>query len=154
MDNVLCEACKRLCRCERCGGNCPGDSGANFDVTTLDPTALVAVASKFSSMLSNRALGGSVITRLHVTPDGGKLVSAGYVHPDGNSGSIHLEGSIGPIPYDLEISITLDMAARTVTARLQVRQPVQFDHTWIYNMEGVVPIAQGLSVASLNLAPG
>jgi hypothetical protein len=144
----------RYSQCAHCGQEGISATEATASVMTIDALGITTAISQLVSSVATRAAGGAMTAQYHLTSDGGRLVSTGFVHADGNTGSVHLQGSIGPIPYDLEITISLDLSTRSISARLQIKQPIQFDHTWIYHMNGAVPVSDGLAVSSLTLVPG
>ncbi len=121
-------------------------------VVTIDAASLAALTARVAGSAAQAAAGQPVTTQVHLTADGGRFVSASHLAADGNAGTVHLQGNIGPVPFDLDLTATLDLAARSVSAKLHVAQPIPFDHQWTYQMEGGHATAAGLFVTSLEPA--
>jgi hypothetical protein len=149
---MLCKVCRAVGCCSL------EDAGVAAEVlhppVTLDIEAVTTLTRQLDAFRTSAAgafAAGSappLLEQLHVTADGGRLISGTLVHPDGNSVTVHLEGSIGPVPYNLDLTVSADLAAREITVRLKIEQPLQFDHTWKYKMGGVVVHPAGQVMAS------
>ena len=130
-----------------------GASPAVARVVTIDAASLAALTARVAEPAVQAAAGQPVITQVHLTADGGRFVSASYLVADGNAGTVHLQGNIGLVPFDLDLTVTLDLAARSISAKLHVAQPLPFDHQWAYQLEGGHATAAGLHGTALAPAP-
>ncbi len=122
-------------------------------VVTIDAASLAALTARAAEPAARAAAGQPVTTQVHLTADGGRFASASYLSADGNAGTVHLQGHIGLVPFDLDLTLTLDLAARSVFAKLHVAQPIPFDHQWTYQLEGGHATTAGLHGTALAPAP-
>lgn len=122
-------------------------------VVTIDAASLAALTARVAEPATRTAAGQPVTTQVHMTADGGRFASASHLSADGNAGTVHLLGNIGLVPFDLDLTVTLDLAARSVSAKLHVAQPIPFDHQWTYQLEGGHATAAGLHGTALAPAP-
>jgi len=121
-------------------------------VATIEAASLAALTTRVAEPAARAAAGQPVTTQLHLTADGGRFASASHLAADGNAGMVHLQGNIGSISFDLDLSVSLDLAARSVSAKLHIAQPIPFDHQWTYQLEGGHATAAGLFATSLEPA--
>lgn len=138
--DVLCLLCK-LMGCNAVGGALPSS------ITTID----LAQVAPHQQRVAAAAGAGAVHTQLHVMPGGGQLITSAAVA--GNEVKVPLQGSIGGIPFDLELLFTLDLGQKQIRVKLTVREPIAFEHEWIYNLGTVLPTANGVMASGLQLAP-
>ncbi len=117
-------------------------------IVTIDAASLAALTARVAEPATRAASGQPVTTQIHLTADGGRFASASHLSADGNAGTVHLRGNIGPIPFDLDLTVTLDLAAQ-----LHVAQSIPFDHQWTYQLEGGHATTAGLFATALAPAP-
>lgn len=101
-----------------------------------------------ANLLSGAAVPQGTTGQLHVTPEGGLLVSTG--HASGNEGHVVLTGSIGPLPYELHLTFKLDGMVVTVT--MELKKPIPLGpYTWKFRLGGVAtgPKGELLSATSV-----
>jgi len=87
--------------------------------------------------------------QMHLMSDGSFLVSSS--HADAENGSVVLTGSIGPLPY--EIHLTIHLEASVVTVTVQLIKPIPIGpFTWTYHLGGL-PVGPngGLTSASITV---
>ena len=88
---------------------------------------------------SSRASGGTT-PHLHVTPEGGLLVSNGFA--SSNEGHVVLVGSIGLLPYEFHLNFKLEGVLVTVT--IELKKPIPLGpFTWTFRLGGVAMNAAG-----------
>ena len=146
-NNIACAICALL----GCGGSPSVLGGMLGGVTTID---LAHVHSRMDSTIKALGLPGApavpgVITKLHLTPAGDQLISSTSIDFPTNKIRIPLHGTILGIVYDLEMDLTLDLLAGTITVELKVNQPFALDQKWIFKIDGLIPFpGQGMTGAA------
>ena len=79
--------------------------------------------------------------QIHITPQGGTLISAPAIGDGKNT--VPLSGAIGGVPYALTLIFTLDLPNKQITVELDVTEPINFEHTWTFNLNGFTAIPGG-----------
>ncbi|MHC4477675.1 MAG: hypothetical protein ACYTEL_18675 [Planctomycetota bacterium] len=124
------------CNCE--------ESEQAAELVTVNADTLNAVMRALSD--EPAAKKGKVVNKqIHITPQGDLLSTISTI--EGVEGSIVLSGSIGPIPLKLQMSLSVEKRAATVT--LKVDEPMPFEHTWKFELApSGVTLAPDSTVAS------
>jgi hypothetical protein len=135
-----------LCRLIPCG---QGPGPIPFSgMTTLSLSSLQSAGSAI--MAAAQAPAGAVaLSHMHVTATGGQLYSTAVV--TGDQIRIPLRGSIFGIPYDLELLITLDLKGGQVKVKLVVREPIKFEHEWVFKLRDLVAVGGGFFASGIEL---
>jgi hypothetical protein len=97
----------------------------------------VASAARLTALRGTAAAGVSTFNQVHVTSAGDALVSTGRAA--GNIGDVVLNGSIGPIPYEIHLHFELDAGMGEITVTLKMEKPIQAGpYTWKFKLHGIV----------------
>jgi hypothetical protein len=112
--------------------------------------AFPPAAAAFAAAGAYGAAAQAPAEQLHITPTGGLLVSTS--HASNNQGQVVLVGSIGPLPYELHLTVKLEDLVITVT--LELKKPIPLGpFTWTYRLGGVTRGSQGQFLAATTVVP-
>lgn len=107
----------------------PGVDRSRISTTEIGPVRVAALAAL--------GTGKQPSTRefVHTLTTGETLMSTAV--EGAQDGTIVLHGSIGPFPYEIEVSVQLDDSG-VVTIRLHIRKPVELGpYEWKFNLTGI-----------------
>jgi hypothetical protein len=103
-----------------------------------------------ANLLSGAALPAGTGCQVHMVSDGAMLISTSQVVA--NQGHLVLTGSIGPLPYEIDLDFSLD--GSTITVTLQVKKPIPLGpYTWTYHLGGLTVDAAGKVVSATSVVP-
>jgi hypothetical protein len=137
--DIFCTACRLLCP------TAPPTAAAAPRIVSI-PLESIAPHAK-ALKLTSLAKSEDVAATIHIMPQGGQLLTSATIS-DGKV-VIPLSGSVAGIPYKLTITITLDLADKQITVELDIEEPLKFDHTWVFNLTGLIPIGGGSKGAAI-----
>lgn len=151
--------------------SCAGEQGTSSAISTVDLQQLAHFQKTAQNTLASTpivqatSLSGTGLQdsgQLHVTSDGGLLVSTGYA--SGNEGYVVLTGSIGALPYEIHLSFKLEI--REVTVTMELKKPIPLGpFTWKFQLFGAAlgsnggiqsattVVAVDLNLGALNAGP-
>lgn len=68
-----------------------------------------------------------------------EMIATGVTQATPDSITLHPEGTIGGIPYDLDLIFALDMSNSQLVVSLHVTQPIPYDGSWTFKLHGFSP---------------
>lgn len=146
---LLCKACKSV-GC--CGTPPPGGAVSQFEVQTINSESLAALRAQLDTFKATFT-GNQFIEQLHFTQDGGTLISIARVLDDASC-TVHLEGTIGVIPYKLDLTVKVDVQKKVVLAIFEMQEPFAFKIEHEFNMVGFFEYSGHMTFSSLEPVQG
>jgi len=87
---------------------------------------------------AKQANQADVLQKFHFTADGGQLISASSINPDGKSLTVDLQGTSSLLPHRSNLTIAVDTDNKKINATLHLEEPVPLDLNWTFSMAGVI----------------
>lgn len=110
-------------------GACPGcdaQSVGDIPFRAISEHALAAVQQ------SPRMAAAQHRQFLQVSP--AEIVATGITGATPDSVTLHLEGTIGAVPYDFDLTFALDLPNEQLVVTLDVSQPVAYQGSWTFKL--------------------
>lgn len=118
-------------RTGRCGACSPDSAQALVAAPSALPLEhALAAAQRFPGLA--RAQHRQLLT---VSPT--EMVTTGVTSATPDSITLHLEGTIGGVPYNLDLVFTLDLANHQLVVTLKMTQPIPYEGSWTFTLHSL-----------------
>ncbi len=102
------------------------------------PRVLSSVSLSHVQTRANFVGGGdSDLVQMHLLANGDHFVTDVQISDDQNTVTIPLHGTLLGIAYDLKLTVTVDIVGGTVKVTLDITNPIEFTHTWVFSFKGI-----------------
>lgn len=109
----------------------PGGERAVFSLST-GPSALSSARAQ-AALQQFPTLAGAQHTEVWQV-SAAEMVAAGVTSKTADSITLHLEGSIGAIPYNFDLVFALDLENDQLVVMLKMTQPIPYEASWTFRL--------------------